>query len=42
MSNPRNQPERRSRWPMGLAAGAYAAWVLYLAALAVLHRLGAS
>jgi len=25
---------------MVLAAGAFAAWVLYLAALAVMHRLG--
>ena len=40
MSSPRNQPDRRPRWPMVLAAGAFAAWVLYLAALAVMHRLG--
>ncbi len=40
MSDPRKQPDRCPRWPMALAAGAFAAWVLYLAVLAVLHRLG--
>jgi len=40
MSGRRNQPDGRRRWPILLPAAAYAAWVLYLSALAVLHRLG--
>jgi len=39
MKNPPTKPDGRRRWPMVLAAVAYAAWVAYLAALAVMHRL---
>jgi len=42
MSRPHKQLDRPRRWPMVLAAGAFAAWALYLAVLAVLHRLGGS
>jgi len=40
MSDRRNPPDGRRRWPILLAAGAYAAWVVYLAAVAALHRVG--
>jgi len=41
MKNPPQQaerPDRLPRWPVALAAGAYAAWCLYLAVLMVLQR----
>jgi hypothetical protein len=40
MSARPTKPDGRRRRPMLLAAVAYAVWVAYLVALAVLHRLG--
>ena len=40
MKRPQTQPDCSRRWPMVLAAGAFAAWALYLAVLAVLQRFG--
>lgn len=44
MRSPAEKPDavHRSgrRWPMRLAAAAYALWLAYLVVLAVLHRFG--
>ena len=40
MSNPTPQRSRPPAWVLVLAAAVYAAWIVFLGTLAVLHRLG--